>query len=219
MEGHAPEWYVPWVKQMKKASEIVENSRQIMEDRLAADPGNAELQTIYDRFQTTLSKAIDNLNAIDHFRTGSAARFLVGDQTAHVSWTSSPMSTHGVIDTPQFERIDGTPSVNIRWVPAVKDAAGNVITAGYQVIDTTFQVVNFEVSWAAAEAAGSPLTDAQKQALKDFATVWGTVTGPGATDEEKAAKAHRDITDTIKFARDLHLKPVTPSSPDACPPP
>lgn len=112
------------------------------------------------------------------------------------------MSTSAIIDTPQYLKTDGTPSQLIRYIPEV-DTAG-VITPATQEIDTTYQVVNFEASFVAASASGSPLTYAQKQALKAFVATYGTVAGT-------SAKAHRDIIDTVKFARDLHRKPITAS--------
>lgn len=100
------------------------------------------------------------------------------------------MSTSGVIDNPRYERIDGTPSALI-WN-----------SHGVQVIDTTYQVVNWQDSFNAARTAGTPLTTAQKQALKAFVATYGTVVG-------SIEKAHKDILDVVKFARDLHRKPLT----------
>jgi hypothetical protein len=52
------------------------------------------------------------------------------------------MSTSRVIDNPQYEQIDGTPSALIRN------------SNGVQVIDTTYQVVNWQDSFNAARTAG-----------------------------------------------------------------
>jgi hypothetical protein len=100
------------------------------------------------------------------------------------------MSTSGVIDNPQYEHIDGTPSALIRN------------TGGAQVVETTHQVVNWQDSFNAARTAGTPFTTAQKQALKAFVATYGIVVG-------SIEKAHKDILDVVKFARDLHLKPLT----------
>lgn len=102
------------------------------------------------------------------------------------------MSTSAVIDNPQYLRQDGTPSQLIRHTPAG------------QVIDATYQVVNFEASWAAASAAGTPFSRAQKKALKGFVATYGTIAGT-------IEKAHRDVIDTVKFMRDLHRKPIPTS--------
>jgi hypothetical protein len=120
------------------------------------------------------------------------SRFLVPDQQAHVSWTSSPMSTRAVIDDVQYRQTNGNPSRLIR-------NAG-----GAQVVDTTYQVVNFQDSFNAASAASTPLSRAQKIALRDFVAAYGTI--PNSIE-----KAHRDVIDTVKFARDLHQKPITTS--------
>jgi hypothetical protein len=100
------------------------------------------------------------------------------------------MAASGVVDTVPYVHTDGTPSVLIRNVPP-----------GVQVIDTTYQVANFQSSWAAAAAAGTPLSDAEKQALKAFVTAYGTLT---TTAAEATAKLHKDVLDVVKFARELH---------------
>ncbi|KAG4440016.1 hypothetical protein IFR05_004530 [Cadophora sp. M221] len=185
---------VSWAKQLQTISSIVETSREEMAKRLKLNPGDAVVQDAADRFQTWAGKAINNLSAVHQFRVGDQARYLVPDQQAHVSWSSSPMSAHGVIDSRQYLRMDGVPTQPIR-----SPGAGLPLVA-----DATFQVVNFEASFAAVTAADSPLTSAQKKALKGFIASYGTISG-------SQAKLHRDVTDTVKFARDLHLKPIPTS--------
>lgn len=144
------------------------------------------------------------MSTVHKFRVGDQARFLVPDQQGHVSWTSSLMNAHGVIDTRQYTRIDGTPTRLIR-------SPGPDLPL---VAEPTFQVVNFEASFAAATAADSPMTYSQKKALMDFIATYGTVPGT-------QAKLHRDVIDTVKFARDVHLKPIPASSldsPESCAP-
>jgi hypothetical protein len=63
------------------------------------------------------------------------------------------MATHGVVNNVRYQNIDGTPSQLIRNTPTG------------QVIDTTYQVVDFEASFQAAKDAGSPLSFLQKYAL------------------------------------------------------
>jgi hypothetical protein len=136
---------------------------------------------------------VENLDAVHRFRIGDQSRFLVPSQMAHPSWTSSPMSSHGVIDKVPYRNIDGSASRLIR----------NDQTLG-QVIDTVYDVVNFQDSFEAAKVAGTPLSNLQKNALRSFVRTYGTVAN-------SIEKAHRDVIDTVKFARDLHQKPI-PSS-------
>ncbi|KAH9218429.1 hypothetical protein DL95DRAFT_405820 [Leptodontidium sp. 2 PMI_412] len=144
---------IAWAKQLETVSVVVEASRKEMAKRLNLDSTNAELKDAFDRFQIWVDKAVGNLSTVHKFRVGDQARFLVPDQQGHVSWTSSPMNAHGVIDTRQYTRIDGTPTRLIR-------SPGPDLPL---VAEPTFQVVNFEASFAAATAADSPMTYSQKK--------------------------------------------------------
>jgi hypothetical protein len=102
------------------------------------------------------------------------------------------MATEGVINDVPYENLDGSPSKLIRNTPTGL------------VIDSTHQVVDFEASFQAAKDAGTPLSFLQKYALRSFVSSYGTVAN-------SIEKAHRDVIDTVKFTRDLHMKPITPS--------
>jgi hypothetical protein len=140
------------------------------------------------------------LNQIEQFRAGDNSIFKNPTLKGHVSWTSTPLSTHGVTNTFQYRNMAGT-VVTLKIDPTL----GAI---------TTYEVIDLTASFDAAKTAGTPLSRAQKKALLKNFEVYGK--GPpagfaGTPDELtqlNKAKNHRDIIDGLKISRDLHQSPI-----------
>jgi hypothetical protein len=111
------------------------------------------------------------------------------------------MNDHGVIDNEPYKNLAGDP-VTVTW----KDpATGNYVQL------PSYQVVNYEASFTAADTAGNALTPDQKHALVTFDANYGS---GAATAGGNAAKIHRDVIESTKFARVLHETPIIIEDPD-----
>ena len=138
---------------------------------------------------TWIDDAKKLLDTIHQYRIADSAKYLLDAARKDPSHTTSPMST--------YEKIVEKPVFN---------------PAGTQL--DTYTAIDYEASFNAAADAGTPLSQAQKDALDAFNNSYGTGVPEGFTgdDEDKAllqsAKVHRDVVDMCKFTRDLISDPL-----------
>ena len=91
------------------------------------------------------------------------------------------------------------------------DIAGNPVTVNG---NPTYQEIDYDASFAAAETAGTPMSADQTHTLISYSANYGS-DGTAATGR-MAAKAHRDIIDSARFARTLYQTPIAiDTEPDA----
>lgn len=136
------------------------------------------------------------LDKVADFRIGDNSRYFTAAAQADPSWTSSPMNDHPVIDNKPYTNLAGDP-VTV----TVRDPTTKKI-----VQLASYQVVNYDASFAAADAAGTPLNKDQKDALLKFNKFYGTEQ-PGAAGGS-IAKIHRDVIKTTTTAKALHEAPI-----------
>lgn len=80
----------------------------------------------------------------------------------------------------------------------------------------TFQQFDWASAFAALEAAGTPVSDADKESIRSFIANYGTDTS--ATIAAQQAKEHRDVLDVVRAARDVHEKAIDLTAPTTPPP-
>ena len=138
---------------------------------------------------TWIDDAKKLLDTVRQYRIADSATYLLEAARADPSHTTSPMNTYEV--------------------PVQKPILN---FAGTEV--GTYTAIDYEASFKKAADAGTPLSQAQKDALEGFNNSYGTGVPEGstATDAEKAvlqgAKVHRDVIDMCKFTRDLINDPL-----------
>lgn len=140
------------------------------------------------------------LETVSQFRVGDDARFLVPAMQAHASWTSSPMSTHAIIENVPYRNLAG------------------ITTTGPRN-EATYQVIDYKASFTNAKALGQPLSWLQKRALRLASQRYGTGPTSGMTPAEvtaaNQAKVHKDVMDSVKLSKELHEAPLKSSA--SCP--